>query len=294
MSKKLLFIVNPVSGKSHIKNDLLEVVNIFVKSGYSVSLYITQTTGDAKMHLLQNIDGYDLIVCSGGDGTLNEVVSAIIKADSSVKIGYIPTGTTNDFALSMGISRHIPTAAKVVVSGEPFSCDIGYFNGTNFLYVAAFGLFTNVSYTTSQNVKNTLGQLAYFLEGVKALSEIKSYYLDIEYNGVKISGDFMFGMITNSNSIGGFKNISAEKISLNDGLFEVIMIKKPNSFAEFRKLIIELLSFEGNSKYIHRFLTDSLNISCKENFAWTLDGEFGGNYDNVTIKNLKEAVTFIV
>ena len=213
MSRKALFILNPHSGKGLIKNHLLEITDILVKADYEVTVYPTQSRGDAKRLMRERDKCYELVVCSGGDGTLDEIVTGMVQSGFKTTIGYIPAGSTNDFAKSLKIPSTMKKAAEIVAQGNVFSCDIGRFNKDIFVYVAAFGIFTEVSYETPQEMKNMLGHMAYLLEGVKQLANIKSYPLKVTYvseNGeeIVIEGDFIYGMVTNSHSIGGFKSIT--------------------------------------------------------------------------------------
>ena len=212
MDKNMLFIYNPKAGKAQFKSNLLDIIDIFVKAGYEVTAYPTQGPGDAVRKVKQRRDGYDIIVCSGGDGTLDEVVTGMMQCEEKLPIGYVPAGSTNDFANSLGIPRSMVKAADAVVNGQNFACDIGAFNDDTFIYVAAFGLFTDVSYETRQDIKNMLGHTAYLLEGVKRLSSIKSYWMKISYDDVCLEGDYIYGMVTNSNSVGGFKGITGKNV----------------------------------------------------------------------------------
>ena len=215
--KKLLFIFNPYSGKAQIKNKLLQIVDIMVKAGYEVTIYPTQARADALNLVQKRAKKYDLVVCSGGDGTLDEAVSGMMLSEKKVPLGYIPAGSTNDFANSLKIPKDMVKAAKAAVSGKKFACDVGKFNDSFFIYVAAFGIFTAVSYKTSQEWKNILGHAAYILEGAKSLHEITSYHMRVEYEDQVIEDEFIYGMITNSNSVGGFKNMTGKNVLLDDG-----------------------------------------------------------------------------
>lgn len=294
MSKNMLFIINPKAGKAQIKNKLLQILDIFTKNDYKVTVYPTQSYKDARRVTRERKKEYDMIVCSGGDGTLDEVVSGMMESGENVPIGYIPAGTTNDFANSLRIPKNMISAANAIMEGQPYSCDVGSFNEDYFIYVAAFGIFTDVAYQTKQEVKNALGHVAYILEGMKRLNKIKSFHLKVQYNDKILVDDFMFGMITNSISIGGFRNITDSHILLDDGLFEVTLIKKPKNPIEFQEIISALLLQESNTDYILTFKTDKLVIIGNEKISWTLDGEFGGEHDKVEIQNLKQAATIIV
>jgi len=294
-AKRLLFVYNPKAGKGAVTKSLHEIVNIFVKANYMVTVYATQKQGDA-CRLIQSRDTelYDMIVCSGGDGTLREVVNGMIKSGESVPVGYIPTGSTNDFARSLGLSDNIVEAAENIAYGDAFSCDIGNFNGESFVYIAAFGLFTEVSYATNQQWKNTFGHVAYILQGVKSLSSIQSYDVEVEYEGGVVSGNYIYGMITNSLSVGGFKNITGKNVLFDDGKFEVVLIKRPATFLELKDVIVSLLKQSFDAACIQSFKTSYLRIESRENVNWTLDGEFGGTYTDVVIRNEQKAFPIIV
>lgn len=293
MGKKMLFIINPKAGKQQIRNNLLETLDIFIKKDFDINIYLTQSQGDARKVARDRAKDYDLIVCSGGDGTLNEVVSGMVASVKKIPIGYLPAGTTNDFANCLNIPKNIIEAANIVTEGQPYYCDIGSFNDNYFIYVAAFGIFTNVPYVTKQETKNFLGYLAYILEGIKRLNEIKPYNLKVQYNEKTIIGDFIFGMITNSTSIGGFKSLTIPHAYLNDGLFEVTLIRNPKTPIELQEIISALLTQEPDMRHILTFRTKKLVITGDEKISWTLDGEFGGEHEKVLINNLKEEISII-
>jgi len=293
MGKKVLFIINPKAGKQQIRNSLLEILDIFIKVGYDLNIYLTQSQGDARKVTIDRARYYDLIICSGGDGTLNEVVSGMMDSVKKIPVGYLPAGTTNDFANCLDIPKNMIEAANIVTNGQPYNCDIGSFNDNYFIYVAAFGIFTNVPYVTKQETKNFLGYLAYILEGIKRLNEIKPYSLEIQYNDKTIVGDFIFGMISNSTSIGGFKGLTIPHAYLNDGLFEVTLVKNPKTPIELQEIISALLTQEPDMRHILTFRTNKLVITGDEKISWTLDGEFGGEHEKVIINNLKEEISII-
>lgn len=301
--KKALFVVNPHSGKGLIRNHLLEIVDILVKNGYEVTVYPTQGRGDACRAMRERRKSYELIVCSGGDGTLDEIVTGMMQSGFKTTIGYIPAGSTNDFANSLNIPSTMKKAAEVVVSGKVFSCDVGRFNEDVFVYIAAFGLFTEVSYGTPQEMKNMLGHMAYILEGVKHLQNIKSYHLkvtSVSENGetMVIEDNFIYGMVTNSYSVGGFKSIAGNvfkgKIALDDGLFEVTLIKMPKNPMELNSILAALTIRNIDTAYMYSFKSGSLVIESGEEVAWTLDGEFGGAHKTVTLTNEKQAMDIVI
>ena len=287
--KKLLFIYNPNAGTGVLKPKLSDVLDIFVKAGYEVTVYPTQCYHDASKKAGSYTETYDLVVCSGGDGTLDEVVTGITEVGSNVPIGYIPAGSTNDFANSLFMPKNMLDAASMIMDGEIYKCDVGRFNHQTFAYVAAFGLFTDVSYETSQDLKNILGHLAYVLEGAKRLLDIKSYHMKVVTESGVIEDNFIYGMVTNSRSVGGFKNLTKDVV-MNDGLFEVTLIVQPKNPLEMQEIIRNLLSMEDNSDLIYSFKARKLTIEADEAVAWTLDGEYGGSPEVVEIENLKQAL----
>lgn len=293
MGKKLIFIFNPKAGKGKIKSSLTDIIDIFNKGGYEVIIRATQCTRDAYEQAKLYADQVDLVVCSGGDGTLDEVVTGLMERNSSVPIGYIPAGSTNDFANSLHISKNMLQAATDVVEGTPHVFDVGWFNKDYFVYIAAFGLFTDVSYETNQDMKNILGHAAYILEGTQRLFNIKSYHLQIECDEEAFEGEFIFGMISNTTSVGGFKGLTGPDVMLDDGVFEVMLIKRPKNILELNEIIASLVG-TSETKMIQTFKTSSLSIKCEEDISWTLDGEFGGQHRNVEIKNLKNIVEIML
>lgn len=303
LGQKALFIINPHSGKGMIKNNLLGIVDTLVKAGYEVTVYPTQGRGDACRAMRERDKSYNIVVCSGGDGTLDEIVTGMIQSGFKTTIGYIPAGSTNDFANSLKISSTMKQAAETVVNGTVFSCDVGRFNEDVFVYIAAFGLFTEVSYGTPQEMKNMLGHMAYILEGVKHLQNIKSYRLkvtSVSENGETkiIEDDFIFGMVTNSYSVGGFKSIAGNvfkgRIALNDGLFEVTLIKMPKNPMELNSILAALAIQNIDTEYMYSFKSGKLIIESQEEIAWTLDGEFGGKHKLVTLTDDMQAMDIMI
>ncbi len=294
MSKKLLFIFNSHSGKGKIKNNLVEIIDIFVKAGYETTVYTTQSQGDAVNKAYEEAANYDRIVCSGGDGTMDEVVTGVMKSGIKVPVGYIPAGSTNDFGNSLGIDKDMIHAADIAANGYRFPCDIGKFNDDYFVYVAAFGIFTEVSYATDQGLKNMLGHTAYILEGAKQLWDIPSYRMQVEYDGNVLYDEFIYGMITNSMSVGGFKGIIPGNISLNDGKFEVTLIRMPKNPIELNDILAFLTGMSKDSTMVYSFQTDHIKLTSNEVVPWTLDGEFGGDHQVVRLNDCQQALDIIV
>ena len=292
--KRMLFLINPKAGKAKIRNQLLAVMDIFTKAGYEVTVHITQCKQDAQRVVEEREDTYDILVCSGGDGTLDEVVTGMVKSRRSLPIGYIPAGSTNDFANSLKIPKNMQKAARAVVEGRAFHCDIGAFNRDVFVYVAAFGMFTDVSYGTEQEMKNMLGHMAYILEGMKRLAAIKSYKMRFLYENTVIEGDFLFGTVTNSVSVGGFKKLTGKNVELDDGELEVTLVRRPANVADLNRLIASLLDRSMENELIYWFKTARLQAESEESVAWTLDGEFGGEHEKVLIEDYKQAMCIMV
>lgn len=293
--KRLLFIYNPHAGKELLKPKVSDIVDIFVKAGYEVTIYPTQSYRDAYRKVKEYEAGtYDLIVCSGGDGTIDEVVTGMMQRETRDPIGYIPTGTTNDFARSLHIPKGLLEAADNAVNGVVFPCDVGRFNKGIFVYIAAFGLFTDVSYETDQNMKNVLGHLAYILEGAKRLFNVPSYHMIVEHDGEVLEGEFIYGMVTNSRSVGGFRNMVGKQIVFDDGLFEVTLIKAPKNPIELQEIIAALLIEQIDTKHMYTFKTGKITFESIEEIPWTLDGEFGGEHDYVEIENLQKQLEIMV
>ena len=292
--KKMLFIYNPNAGTGLLKPKLSDVLDIFVKGGYEVTVYPTQRYHDALSKTISYEGDYDLVVCSGGDGTLDEVVTGMSKRDRQVPVGYIPAGTTNDFANSLHISKDMLEAADIAANGVPFPCDVGIFNDDIFVYIAAFGLFTDVSYETKQSMKNVLGHLAYVLEGTKRIFNIPSYHIKVTFNEEVLEDEFVFGMVTNSRSVGGFKGIIGKDVVFDDGEFEVTLIKTPKNPIELNEIIASLVIKQIDSKHMYSFRTGHIRFESVEEIPWTLDGEFGGEHDDVVIRNKKQGLRIMV
>lgn len=287
---KLLFVFNPRSGKGLIKEHLVDIVDVMVKAGYEVTIYTTQSQGDAIRKVREEAKYYDRVVCSGGDGTLDEVVTGMQQSEVNVPIGYIPAGSTNDFANSLFMPKSMVKAAQMIMEEKLYHCDIGRFNSQTFAYVAAFGLFTDVSYETDQDLKNVLGHVAYLLEGVKRLFDIKSYHMKVTSEEIQVEDDFIVGMITNSRSVGGFKNLTGKNVDMNDGLFEVTLIRHPKNPLQLQEIMTALVMAEDNTDMIYSFKSKKLMIETEEEVPWTLDGEFGGDHTYVEIENRHKAL----
>ncbi len=290
----MLFVYNPRSGKGLIRSNLSAVIETFTAGGYEVTVHPTNAERDARRTVTARAREYELIACCGGDGTLDEVVAGLMDSGAKCPIGYIPAGSTNDFGNSLGIPKQIDQAAKLIVEGGIFPCDIGRFNEEYFVYVAAFGAFTDVSYQTNQDMKNMLGHAAYLLEAMKRMGTWKSRWMYVESEEFCDEGEFVFGMVTNSNSVGGFKGLPGHNIELNDGLFEVTLVRNPQNLIDWQEIITAVLTREESSGKVVRFKTNRLKILSKEPIAWTRDGENGGEHTEVELVNLQQVLDIIV
>ncbi len=294
MAKKLLFIYNPCAGKGKIRSKLMDIIGVFADDGYEVTVHPTRAKGDAVCVVKEKKRRYDLVVCSGGDGTLDEVVAGMVESGKRIPIGYIPAGSTNDFARSLGLPKSMVQAAEVAVNGKKFPCDVGAFNQDTFVYIAAFGVFTEVSYETPQRYKNVLGHAAYVLEGMKRITGLRTYYMEVACNERVIKDEFLFGMITNSTSVGGFKKITGKYVELNDGLFEVTLIRKPKNASDLNRIVSALVAEDMNTEEIIYVKTDRIVFRAAEPVAWTLDGEYGGEHENVEIVSRPQAFEIMI
>ena len=272
---KLLFIYNPNSGKGNIRKEVSFILESFSKAGYQLSVFPTAKSGDADKMAKLKAHKYDLLVCAGGDGTFNEVARGLMESKKLGRkipvIGYIPVGTVNDFATSLDIPKEVSDAVDVIINGVDKAVDIGSFSTgiegklySYFTYVAAFGAFTEVSYETSQDVKNVIGKAAYFLEGVKSLQKIRPYHLKIIYGDNIIEDDFIFGMVANSKSVGGFKGITGPEVYLDDGEFDAIFVKTPKTPLDLQDIINSFILMDMKSNNICHFHAGSIKIEANK------------------------------
>ena len=289
---KALIIANPCSGRGIIAKQIKSIAAEFLNAGYSVKVRYTKASGDATALVEKNASS-DIIVCCGGDGTANEVVRGLMKLEKRPNMGYIPAGTTNDFANSLNLARNPARAAANIVNGSPCPMDVGLFNGRAFIYIASFGAFTKSSYTTPQNLKNSLGHLAYILEGTKELSSLRSFKLSAEIDGKTIEGDYIFGAVSNTTSVGGLIKLNENDVAMSDGLFEVILIKMPTTAIELGKIIVSIQSQKYDEELITFTHTEKIKFHCDEIIPWTLDGEYEPGANDIEIVNINKAITLI-
>ena len=292
--KKMLLIVNPVAGRTTIGASLLDMIDCFIKGGYDVTVRVTQDGGDVERVISADGAAYDTVVCCGGDGTLSQAAGALRASGGRALLGYIPCGTVNDFATTHQIPKEPLEAARRVTAGAAQRLDLGYFGARPFVYVAAFGLFTEASYQTPRPLKNSLGKLAYLLEGAKSLAHIQSYHVRFTHDGEVIEDDFLYGMMTNSRTVGGFELPINGDAKLDDGLMEVTLIKTPKTAADRQSLINILITQKADAEHVYHFQTDRIDFECTEPLAWTVDGEFGGDPAAGTVEICHDALHMLL
>ena len=292
MSKKLMLIVNPNSGKGAVSTALFDIIDTFSNADYLVTTYMTRAAGDAGKFAALSPE-YDLIVCVGGDGTLSDTISGLVSLESDNKppLGYIPMGTTNDLANTFGLPRNPRESARRILTSDLRQFDVGWFEDHHFSYVHAFGAFTDVSFSTPQDKKKMLGHLAYILEGMSKLSTITPEHCVVEHDGGRLEGDFIFGAVTNSTSVAGLVKLPGDEVSLSDGLFEVLLIKYPRNPADLGNIISNVLRRQYDPEYVSLLHTRRIRFTFDRPVAWTRDGEAGGIYQTAEAVNLHEAVT---
>lgn len=291
--KNLLFIVNLKAGKTKSTAPLFDAVARFSQAGYLVRLFITTAGGDAYQAAAECGNDYDLVVCAGGDGTLNEVISGLMTLENRPSIGYLPNGSTNDFATSLKLSSNPSMAAAAIASGRATHLDVGRFNTRFFAYVASFGAFTKASYSAPQAAKNALGHLAYILEGITDLDTLRPYRAKIEADGEIFEGKFIFGAVCNSTSLGGLVKLDPEKVQMDDGKFELLLLKMPKNPIDLQNLITGLLKMKYDMPGVIFRHVSHIRLTTEDNIPWSLDGEYAPSCPQVEIENLPQAITLI-
>lgn len=292
--KKLLMIVNPRAGRSKPRGPLYDAAAAFCTCGYLLSIRQTAGAGDAARIAAEEGGKFDTVVAVGGDGTLNEVISGLQTLPHPPMVGYLPQGSTNDFAASLKIPSDPAKAAEAIVRGRSRQLDIGHFGQRVFVYVASFGAFTRVSYAASQEVKNVLGHLGYLVESIKDLDTLRPYHVRITADGENLDGDYLFGAVANSTSIAGMMKLDGEKVVLDDGQFELLLIPNPKNASALQNLIRALLNQQYDAGgLIFRHVT-SLHVETEENLPWSLDGEFAPSQPVVDITNCRRALTMLL
>ena len=287
--KKTLLIINPVAGRQKIRPALVDVVDTLVKAGHEITIYTTQKDVDPCAIVREKNGLYDYVVCSGGDGTFSEILSETMMWDPKPILGYVPCGTTNDFASGLGIPTDCKAAAQEIAEGEPRTFDAGKINDRYFSYVASFGAFTEASYMTPQDLKNSLGYLAYLLEGIRELTTIKEIPVRIETADKVIEDSFVFGAVTNAKTVGGMFRLSENVVDLNDGLLEVMLIRLPRTPMDLSGIVTAINTMSYDSPMFVHFQTNALKITAQSPLAWTIDGERQAGQETDEIVCVKDA-----
>ncbi len=291
--KKLLFIMNPFAGQKKANKVLPEILMLFTEAGYEINVSMTTGPGAATRLASERGGNADLVVCCGGDGTLNETISGLMMAGLKVPVGYIPSGTTNDFASSLKLSHNPVQAARDIIEGEPVPYDIGKFGDRYFSYVASFGAFTKSSYAVPQTVKNALGHTAYILGGISELSQIRNEHVRMEIDGEVVEDDFLFGAICNSTSVGGILTLPPDRVDMRDGIFEVMLIRAARNLNEITECIMAVQNQAYNCGMITFLPARKIKITVDPFMAWTLDGEKADGYQEILVENLHHAVQIV-
>ena len=292
--KKLLFIVNPRAGRNKPHGPLFDALAVLSAAGYLVRIHQTTAPGDAAETAAREGGQYDLVVAAGGDGTLNEVISGLMRLDAPPPLGYLPQGTTNDFASCLKISHDPVEAARAIVLDRVRELDVGTWNRRSFVYVASFGAFTRSSYAASQAAKNALGHFAYILEGMKDLNTLRPYHIRLTADGEELEGDYLFGAVCNSTSIGGLMKLDPERVVLDDGKFEMLLVRSPRTAADLQSLVLAVLNQQYDSPGLVFRHVSALRLETEEELPWSLDGEFAPSEPVVEIRNRQRALRMLL
>ena len=294
MGKKLLLVVNPVSGKARVKTELFGILETFSRAGFSTEIYLTRGPGDGTRKVEEDGKGFDIIAACGGDGTLNEVVTGAMRISFRGDLGFLPCGTTNDFASSLSIPKNLIRASRLITEEEGKKLDFGAFNGERFFsYIAVFGAFSDVSYTTDQRMKHVFGHVAYVFEAIAHLQEMRSYRVKVTCDGVLYEEDVLFGATANSLSIGGVMKLKPDLVDMTDGYHEVLLVRNPKNAGEMAQLSRELLSGNFKNQEVLFFRGKHVVFECEEEIPWCVDGEFAGNYHRAEVDNLHDKLRII-
>ena len=292
--KKLLFIYNRYAGKGRVHLHLADILDAFAQAGWQITVHPTRGAGDAAQTAARLGGEFDRIVCCGGDGTLHEVVNGLMTVSARPEVGYIPAGTTNDFAKNLNLPRSVADRAAVAAAGVPKGVDIGRFNDRHFIYVAAFGAFTDVAYNTPQQFKSIFGHLAYVLEAATRIGSIQAYPLTVEHDQGMEAGSYCYGMVSNTISVGGFKGMPTQPVELDDGIFEVILVRQPQNPIQLQAILKALVQMAPDDHgLVTSYRASRLKITCESALPWTLDGEFGGAHREAEIVNCPRAVSIV-
>lgn len=292
--KKILIIINPVAGRGILRQKLWQILSLLNNSGFAPTVLFTKKKGDATEYAATCPEDYKTVICAGGDGTLNEVISGLMRNKHEHLLGYLPAGTTNDLATSLGLSKSMTQGTKDIIAGYYDTIDIGDFSGRYFNYTASFGAFTEASYNAPQEVKNILGHLAYIFQGIASLGNIRPYHVKFEFNGMTIEDDFLFGSVSNTISLGGILKLKETLVKLNDGKFEVLLIRDPKNPIGLQQIITDLISQNFSSGLVNLYHTSEISVETNEKIDWTLDGEHQCGSQKNIIKNIPHAVKLIL
>lgn len=291
--KKMLFVMNPYAGTRKANRQLADILGVFNRAGFRVETYMTQFQGDGQQIVRERASEVDVVVCCGGDGTFNETVSGLLSSGADTPIGYIPAGSTNDFAASLGLTGGFTELAERIVKGTPTPIDVGSFGARYFTYVASFGAFTRASYSAPQNIKNALGHTAYLLEGIQELSQIRKVRVKMEMDERTVEDEFLFGAICNSTSLGGVLTLDPKQVDLSDGKFEVLLVRMPRDLSEIKECIQAVQKQKYNCKMITFQSTSTVKITAPPDMPWTLDGEREDGHWQAEVKNLHHAIRLL-
>ncbi len=296
---RILLIINPRSGTMQAAKVLSDIIQMYSDAGHLTTVMMTSARGDATEFVKKYHDIADLIVCSGGDGTYNEIMQGCLECGLDIPVGYIPSGSTNDFAASVGLEKSILSAAERTIKGTPRTLDVGNFNGRYFSYVASFGAFTSTSYSVPQNLKNMLGHMAYVLQGMRDIVGIKSIKAKIicdegTPNEQICEDEYIFGAICNSTSFAGILKLDHFDVDMNDGLMEVLLVKTPRNLVELNDIVVNMMDGKLESDKIDFFSAQNIRVEIEPGTHWTLDGEYEEGADTVEIKTVRSAVKLVV
>ena len=295
MEKKLMLIINPAAGRGGYKTNIGEALHSFDLGGYRTTLFFTAARGEATDFAARFAADFDTVACIGGDGTLSEVLAGLMQLDNPPPVGYIPMGTANDVATTLGLPKNDTVgAARRIVHGTPHPLDVGGFGDDDyFAYIAAFGAFTEVSYATPQDQKKRLGHLAYVLQGAQQLGKIESYRTRVEYDGGTVEADLLYGSMSNSTSVAGIVRLPGDMVCLGDGVSELVLVKNPGSIAGFGEIVESVLSQRFDSDNLLILHTKRACFHFEKPVSWTRDGEAGGEYQDIELKNYNCPVQLI-
>ena len=288
--KRMLFVMNPISGQKKANKFLPEIIGLFNRAGYTVITHMTGCQGDAIEAVKKYAKDVELIVCCGGDGTFNETITGLIESGCNVPLGYIPSGSTNDFASSLKLSNNILQATQDILEGQPVAYDVGRFGTRYFSYVASFGAFTKSSYTTPQYIKNALGHTAYVLSGIQELSQIRNSHVRMEIDGKVVEDDFIFGAICNATSVGGVLTLDPKTVDMSDGLLEILLVRSPKNLTELSDCIFAMQTLDYSNCAMVTFCSArQVKVYADPNMPWTLDGEREDGHEEVLVENIHHA-----